>query len=70
VIHVVCSAWNKFPQQSDALKKVASCVKNSLLTAGKLTDIQVISMPLISVGKGNDEICAQKMIETCVEWSL
>lgn len=65
---MVCSAWNKFPQQSDALKKLESCVKNSLNTARKL-DIQIISMPMISVGKGNDDICAQKMIETCVEWS-
>ena len=70
VIHVVCSAWNKFPQQSDALRKVESCVKNSLNTARKLIDIQVISMPLISVGKVNDDICAHKMIETCVDWSV
>ena len=69
VIHVVCSAWNKFPQQSDALKKVESCVKNSLNTARKLTDIQIISMPMISVGKGNDDFFAQRIIETCVEWS-
>ena len=66
---MVCSAWNKFPQQSDALKKVESCVKNSLNTARKLTDIQIISMPMISVGKGNDEICAQRIIDTCIDWS-
>ena len=24
---------------------------------------------MISVGKGNDEICAQRIIDTCIDWS-